>query len=366
MKILYITTIGATMGFFTGLIRQLMEAGHQVDIACGEVESLPGFYETMGCSVHRLSCTRSPLDRGNGKAIQQIRKLVETERYDIVHCHTPIAAACTRLACRRLRKKGTRVIYTAHGFHFYTGAPLQNWLIYYPVEWLTSWYTDVLITINKDDYGLAQRRFHAKKIAYVPGVGIDTERFKQNGDGKRIREELGVDPDKFLLLSVGELNDNKNHISVIRAIAGLDLVYVVVGEGALKAKLAAAAREAGVHVMLTGYRTDVKDFYAAANAFILPSFREGLNVSLMEAMASGLPCLCGRIRGNVDLVDGSGGITFDPNDPEEIRGGIEAILRSDKPFGEYNQKKIKAFDINAVNEAMFRIYEMAMKAGAVE
>ena len=356
MKILYITTIGATMRFFVNYICQLMEAGHQVDIACGEPGSLPQIFIEKGCSVHAFSYSRSPLKISNIIAVKEVKKLVQNEKYDIVHCHTPIAAACTRLACRTLRKKGTKVIYTAHGFHFYTGAPLLNWVIYYPIEWITSWYTDVLITINKEDYARAKNRFHAKQILYVPGVGIDTDKFRKNKEDNPIREELEISGKAFVLLSVGELNENKNHEAVIRAIAGMHLVYVIVGEGRLKEQLENVAKEVGSNVILTGYRTDIIDFYNTANAFILPSIREGLNVSLMEAMASGLPCLAGDIRGNRDLIDEKGGCLFNPSDINEISKAIESIMSNPDGKGQYNQEKIKSYDYGTVNMKMNKIY----------
>lgn len=228
--------------------------------------------------------------------------------------------------------------------------------MYYPIEKWLSRYTDILITINKEDYKRASYSFHAKKTVYIPGVGVDTEKFGADYNGDGIRSELGIDG--FMLLSVGELNENKNHEAVIRAIAGLDVEYVIVGKGELEEHLKQVAQECRSNVILTGYRSDVADFYVAADAYILPSVREGLNVSLMEAMASGLPCLCGNIRGNIDLIDGKGGYTFDPKSVEQIRKTINQLLASDKnSFGEYNQKKIQSFSTQTVNEQMTKIYK---------
>ena len=153
MKILYITTIGLTMGFFNAFIRQLLDNGNVVEIATNESDAkVPAYYREWGCKIYPISCSRSPLDIGNIKAIWQIRNIVKENRYEIVHCHTPIAAMCTRIACSPLRTDKTKVYYTAHGFHFYDGAPLKNWMLYYPIEKFLSRCTDVLITINKEDY----------------------------------------------------------------------------------------------------------------------------------------------------------------------------------------------------------------------
>ena len=357
MKILYITTVGSTMDFFIAFIRQLLRQGHTVDIACGSPGELPPCYREWGCGVYPLSCSRSPLKPGNRAAVREIRQIVSEQGYDLVHCHTPVAAACTRLACRTLRKTGTKVYYTAHGFHFYQGAPLKNWLLYYPVEWLCSFWTDTLITINTEDYRRAEKHLHAGRTVYVPGVGVNTALFRERTGGQRIREELGIGS-RFLLLSVGELNENKNHRAVIRAAAGMDLVYVIAGDGPLRSTLKKTAEEAGTEVVLPGYQSDIAAFYAAADAYILPSLREGLNVSLMEAMASGLPCLAGRIRGNTDLLDEAGGYLFDPKDSDEIRRDLLYLLASENraAMGAYNQRKIRSFDIAVVNRQLMDLY----------
>ena len=361
MKVLYVTTIGTTMGFFRSFVRLLLNQGHQVDIATNEKDGpVPECYREWGCRIYLLSCSRTPFNRGNIKAIKEIKQIVSENMYDIVHCHTPIAAACTRMACKSLREKGVRVFYTAHGFHFYKGAPIKNWLVYYPVEWLCSFWTDTLITINKEDYARAKRRFHAKSIEYVPGVGIDTEKFKPNlSSRKKIREELELDDKTIILLSVGELNKNKNHSSVIRAIKGIDnLVYVIVGKGDKQQELEALAKECEVDLRLMGYRSDVADLYNAADLYILPSIREGLNVSLMEAMACGLPCLASNIRGNTDLIDDNSGFTFSPNNTDEIKEAIKNVNGLDmKKIGDNNREKIKAFSIIEINNAMNCTYQ---------
>ena len=157
MKILYVTTVGVAMSFYEKLTQQIIDKGHSLDIATNQkVSDVQQFYHKAGCKVHQIDCSRSPLNMGNIRAIKQLSAIVEKGGYDIVHCHTPIAAACTRIACRKARKKGVKVIYTAHGFHFYKGAPLVNWLLYYPMEKFLAQWTDVIITINEEDYERAK------------------------------------------------------------------------------------------------------------------------------------------------------------------------------------------------------------------
>ena len=361
MKILYVTTIGITMGFFNPFIKDLIDKGHTVDIATNEKDSkVPACYKEWGCTIYPITTSRSPLNKDNIDAVKQLKQLVAKEKYDIVHCHTPVAAMCTRLACRAARKNGTRVFYTAHGFHFYKGASLKNWLLYYPVEKLCARFTDVLITINKEDYALAQKKMKAKRVEYIPGVGIDLKKFGQaTGDKAVKRDELGVPDHVTLLLSVGELNENKNHETLIRAIADLDVYYFIAGEGDLREHLQCIIDELDLskRVKLLGYRTDVAELYQAADVYALPSIREGLNVSVMEAMASGLPVICGRIRGNTDLIDEDGGMLFDPHSVDACRKAIEAVLSKDKKrLGKHNVEKIQAMSVEEINSKMKTFY----------
>lgn len=362
MKILYITTIGGTMNFFVSFIRHLLDEGHIVDIATNESSSnVPACYKEWGCKVHQIDTSRSPLNKGNVKAIRQLKFLVEQEKYDIVHCHTPVAAMCTRLACRKARKEGTKVFYTAHGFHFYKGAPLKNWLLYYPVEKICAHFTDVLITINQEDYALAQKKMKAKRVEYVPGVGIDLTKFGQAAvDKSAKRKELGIPEEVTLLLSVGELNENKNHETVIRAIKDMDVYYIIAGKGGLQEHLQSIIDELGMtgRVKLLGFRRDVAELYQAANIYVLPSIREGLNVSIMEAMASGLPVICGNIRGNIDLVENNGGMLFAPQNTTECRNAIKKVLNRDyTALGVFNIEKSKLFSSDTIDEKLMKLYE---------
>ena len=363
MKILYVTTISLTMGFFKNFIGKLVEDGNTVEFACNCESPVDSFYDNLVTNIHNLPFSRSPFDKLNLAAYKQLKKLVENGEYDIVHCHTPVAAMITRLACRKMRKKGTKVIYTAHGFHFYKGAPKLNWLIYYPIEKICSYFTDVLITINKEDFALAQKKMKAKKVEYVPGVGIEVEKFANPGvTREQKREELGIPQDAKLLISVGELNKNKNHETVIRAIKDLDVYYIIAGCGDLQDYLQNIIDEFNLtdRVKLLGYRTDVAELYAVADVFVFPSFREGLPVSMMEAMASGLPCIASKIRGNVDLIDNSeNGYLCNPSLSDEFTKAIEKILNNEElkqSIKLSNAQTVKAFDVFNVISEMKRLY----------
>lgn len=334
MKILYITTIGVTMGFFKSFIKEQLDIGNQIDIATNENDGkdiVPSCYREWGCKVFHIDTSRSPINFGNIRAIKQIRDIVSKNHYDIVHCHTPLAATATRIACRPLRKHGVKVIYTAHGFHFYTGAPVKNWIMYYPVEWLCSWFTDIIITINREDYKRAKNNFHAQKVEYVPGVGIDLAKFNTmpHITGKK-REKMGFAKDDILLLSVGELSDRKNQNAVIQALAKMDnknVHYLLCGTGSKKDYLFELAKKNGIsnRVHMLGYRNDINEICQISDLFVFPSKQEGLPVALMEAIACRLPVICSNIRGNNDLVTLKKYL-FDYNDIDKVKMCIENAI----------------------------------------
>lgn len=367
MRILYVTTIGMTMGFFNSYIRELLDEGHVVDIATNETDTkVPECYRGWGCTVYPIDTSRSPLSPGNLKAIRQIRNLVVQNGYDIVHCHTPIAAMCTRLACRSVRKAGLKVLYTAHGFHFYKGAPLQNWLIFYPIEKICSYFTDLLITINGEDYALAQKKMKAKQIAYVPGVGVDIQKFQDTKiNCKEKRQELGVPENAVVLVSVGELNQNKNHEVVIRAIAQLrdkQLHYMIAGKGPLQEYLNGLAQELGVanQIHLLGYRNDIAELCCAADICVFPSIREGLGLAAVEGMATGLPLIASDNRGTRDYsVHQDNALMCRYDSVDDFADAISRLAANPGMRSEMGVKNVeiaKKYDIANINSQMKQLY----------
>ena len=357
MKILYVTTVSVTMGFFPAHIRMLQEEGHTVELACNLDEPLPEKVIKLGCTKHHIPFSRSPLSRDNVRAYRELKRLLDEKHYDIVHTHTPNASAVVRLTCRKLRKQGLKVFYTAHGFHFYDGAPWKNWLLFYPVEWLCSHWTDTLITINREDYDRACKCFCAKMTAYVPGVGVDTTKFGCYGTRESKRQELGIPQTATVLLTVGELNENKNQAVILRAMAELknpDLHYVLCGQGEKEDGLRQLARELGItdRVHLLGFRHDVPEIYPATDIYLCPSFREGLNVSIMEAKASGLPVICSDIRGNRDLVEESvNGLRCKPDDVTAFAEAIHRLMDDvevSRAMGEHNRMAVEKVSLHRV------------------
>lgn len=367
-KVLFVATLvkNHIAEFHLPYLKLFQDMGWQTAVAAKNDYENPADCVIPHCDVfYDVPFERSPLKKGNLTAYRRVKRIIREGGYDIIHCHTPVGAAVARLAARKARRNGSKVIYTAHGFHFYKGAPWLNWLVYFPVEWLLSPLTDVLITINREDYERAKRLLRAKKVVYIPGVGIDVSRFRGNGEqGAALRRELGIPEDAAVLLSVGDLNKNKNHRAVLEALARMEnrnLHYVVCGRGPLKEELEAFAREKGLadRVRFMGYRDDIPAFYAMADVFVFPSFREGLSVSVMEAMASGLPIVCSRIRGNTDMVeDGVNGYLMEPGDPDSIAGALRRLENREKreEISRNNLEKAEIYSLGVIAEQYRQLY----------
>lgn len=357
-------------------IRILQELGYEVHVASnfafGSItsqERVDAFREELkgaGIKAYHIPIPRSVADIPNIlRSYLWMKRLCKKQRYDIIHTQSPIGGVVARLAAKRLRKTGTRVIYTAHGFHFYKGAPKSGWLLFYPIEKYLSRFTDVLITINKEDYRRA-KRFCAKRVYYVPGIGVDTARFAgAGGDADRLRREFGFSREDFVLISVGQLSKRKNQETMIRAmvrISDQSVKYLVVGLGECEESDKDRIRELDLkgRVVLAGYREDVDRLLQMADCFVFPSVQEGLPVSLMEAMASGVPVVCSRIRGNTDLIaDGVEGLLVDPMDEAGFAQAVERLKRDPAlrdRLREHAREKIRQFDAARVHHRMQRIY----------
>lgn len=302
----------------------------------------------------------------NWIAYRRLCKMLEAHPdIEVIHCNTPIGGVLGRICGHKYHKK---VIYTAHGFHFYKGAPLVNRTIF---KWIEQWmarYTDMLITINHEDFEAAQK-MHLKKggkVVYVPGIGIDTAMYDNVVvDASKKKAEIGVPADANLCLGVGDLNDNKNVITMVKAIAKTapSVHLALCGFGPLEQQLRQLCIDLNVadRVHFLGYRTDVKELYKASDFLFMASKREGLPRTTMEAMCAGIPCICSKIRGNTDLIDeGKGGYLVAPLDADGFADAISRIINNPekaKAMGEYNLEKVRAFDIEVVKKIMCNLFE---------
>lgn len=355
-------------------IQLLLDEGYDVDVVCncGEgnnisqerVKQLIKTLSEKNVTVYDVPIPRKISDiKGILKSVSTVKKMANAKSYSLMHCHSPIGSVVARKAFKKARKRGTKVVYTAHGFHFYKGAPKLNWLIFYPIEKWFSRHTDVLITINKEDYEFANKRMKSKKVVYIPGIGVDTEKFVINEFHKdKIKKELNIPENDIMILSIGELNKNKNHEVVLKAIAKLNnskFHYVIAGKGDLDQYLSELSLELGVDLHLLGYRTDIVELLNTADVFAFPSFREGLSVALMEAMAAGLSCVASDIRGNTDLIDSEGGFLCNPSDIDSFAQCIDDLCKNDsirEKMGMHNQKAIKNFDKTKITSMLSDVY----------
>ena len=370
-KVLYVATVVKThiMEFHIPYLKMLKEMGWETAVAARNDFDDPADCVIPYCDTYYdIPFERNPFKLGNIQAYKQLKKIIDEGNYDIIHCHTPVGAMLTRLAAQDARKKGSKVFYTAHGFHFYKGAPLINWLAYYPVEKWLARKTDVLITINKEDYNRAIN-FKAGKVVYVPGVGIDVNKFsKRIGNREEKRAELSLQDTDFVLLSVGELIARKNHTIVLEALAELkkagklnNIQYLICGRGVLEAELKKKAVSLGIsdHVHFLGYRNDVSEICNAADLFVFMSLQEGLPVALMEAMACGLPVICSDIRGNTDLVESGKNGEIVGNTAIAVADAIERLRKDSTLCHQYAQAAvatIKHFDLSSVETEVRDIY----------
>lgn len=343
-------------------IKLLQSMGYEVHCASNfeqerDVDA-KSILEKLNVTIHQIDIARSPFSARNLNAYRQLKALMQRERFDLVDCHTPMGGVLARLAAKAT--KTAPVLYTAHGFHFYKGCPLQNRLIYETIERWLARYTDGLITINEEDYQAA-KTFRLRGEAYkIPGVGIDVKGIHDlKVDRIQKRRELGVPEDAFVMLSVGDLIPRKNHIVALRAFAQANLpnsYYLLCGNGELKEMLQEESRKLNVadQVIFLGFRSDVREILHVVDLFCFPSLQEGLPVSLMEAMAAGVPCIASRIRGNVDLMENDD-LLFEAVNVGEVQQRIEQFSLHTSEL-EKNNESIANYSAEKVTNKMREVY----------
>lgn len=368
-KALLVTTVsGFVPQFEMNNVRLLQERGYEVHYASNF--DMPSYGDNndrlkgTGIRCHQIAFAREPWNLQNMSAVRELAALIRREGVSLLHCHTPMGAACARVAAARTGLRN--VIYTAHGFHFFDGAPKKNWLIYYPVEKVLSRYTDSLLLINREDYARARKKFSARHTDLLPGVGIDIEAVQRgSAESEGLREELGILQTQRVLLTAGEMIPRKNQallLEVLRRLNNPSLTLIILGHGKLQDELKAKAWALGVEaqVIFPGYRTDVFRFYGIADLFLFPSLQEGLPVAVMEAMAAGLPVVASGVRGNRDLIlPGKGGELLSPHcatDWEKVVSILLGDCKKREAYGLYNRQRIGAFSREANETKMREIY----------
>lgn len=357
------TTDNMITQFLLPHIKDMQEMGATVECVCARTGKWFDELLEMGLVCHEIGFKRNPLKFANLKAYKKLKKLQKEKDYDIIYCQQPVGGLMGRLIGKKFKKK---VFYTAHGFFFYNGCSLKKKLLYKAAEkWLAK-YTDVLITINQEDFEAGQK-FSAKKVYKISGIGLQMDKFKtaEEFDRAEFRKSLGVEEDEKIVLSISELIPRKNYETMIKVISNLryeKIKYIICGCGVLEQKLKDLAKKLNVEdkVVFLGYRNDIPKIIAVSDVFLHCSHQEGLTMSIMEAMNGGLAVVTSDARGNRDLIDdGKGGYVCKTTDVVEITEKLKKLLNDEKlrkEFGEYNKENVKKYSYENVKKELLDIY----------
>lgn len=367
-KVLIVATITRhIVSFHLPFIKRLKNEGYEVHVVSNNSEfnysDLPYIDKMI-----EVPFDRNPFSKLNIKSYFILKKIISEENYDIIHTHTPVSSVISRIALKHSRKEA-RMVYTSHGFHFYEGSPSIHWLIYYNLEKYLSKFTNVLITINKEDYKVASEfKNTSNKILLTNGVGIDFNKFKAGSlsEKERLRVENNLNKEDFILFYAAELNDNKNHIFLIENLYDIfkrnsRVKLILAGSGPNKKKLISIVNNLKIqeNVIFLGQRRDVHDLLKMADLLVSSSKREGLPTNIIEGLATGIPCVVSNCRGNRDLIkDGVNGFIY--KDKAHFQEIIRKIINDNNLLSrlqQHSQKSIIKYDINLINNQLIDIYK---------
>ncbi len=377
MKILYTATVLSHIcQFHLPHMQHLQEQGWEVHVAAHDNLAVKNGLQLKYCDKFiEMPFSRSPRSPDNLKAYKQMKQLLAEEHYDLILCNTPMGSIVTRLAAKKTRKQGTKVIYMAHGFHFCKGSSKKAWLVFYPIEKFMAKYCDLLITINKEDHALAEKKFRRRtKIAYIHGVGVNEARYHPAEETEQLamRQAEGLSPSDFVILCTGELNENKNQKTLISAAAQLkdrlpNLKVLLAGNGPKEQELRAQIQADGLehHVRLLGYRTDLEKLVPAVDLVVSCSRREGMPLNIIEAMLCKKPVAASHNRGHDELVQpDKTGILLPPTDVSGFAAAIEKLAKDAeqrRQMGEAAYAWIQPYTTAATREELYGILTEQIK-----
>ncbi|MBS6180964.1 MAG: glycosyltransferase [Erysipelotrichaceae bacterium] len=339
-KALIVTALARFVAsFLTHDIELLQSMGYEVHCAANinhpGAEIMENYFKEHQVVFHQVNFSSyKPISMDTIGAYMELKKVVKEIKFDVVHCHTPIAGAVTRLICQNKRKNGMKVIYTTHGFYFHSGSSKKSWLIYRTIEDWMSYFSDAIITINQEDFCNA-KNMHCRNVFHINGVGVDTNKFVLNDfDRSTYRKKLGILPNQVMVLSVGELSERKNQRIVVEALGKLkndNLILVHCGnamnKAATKDQIVELAEKLNVNLKLLGLRNDIPEICKCADIGTISSTREGLGLAGIEMLASGLPVVASRVHGILDYMqDGTNGYLANPYSSEEFANGIGKLV----------------------------------------
>lgn len=373
-KVLIISSVASMIDQFNkNNIGILQELGYEVHVATNfenpgtitksRASKLQIYLEEQCVKYYQIDFNRNPLNiKRTCEAYSQIKEISLNENYELVHMHSPIGGIIGRIV---FRKKQSLLIYTAHGFHFFKGSPIKNWLLYYPIEKYFSKYTNTLITINKEDFKISKRKFYADKNEYIPGVGVDV-----NLINNCVKQDNIMDYylNFFKLICVGELNNNKNQSFLVDVVAELkkilpNVVLFLVGTGPFEEKLRKKCKNLNIenNVIFLGYREDVPYLIKNSDVLLSVSKREGLPINVIEGMACGKPLIVSNCRGNRDLVKNDiNGFVIKKYDVSIYADKIYYLYKNPNirlSMQDYNLKEVLKYSSIEINKRMLNIYE---------
>lgn len=367
-KVLFVAHVDSHIQHFhLPYLQYFKEKGYEVHVATSNDENMV----FPNCDVkHTITMERNPLKLNNLKAIKEMKQLILKEKFDIIHCHTPMGGVVTRIAARKARKDGTKVLYTAHGFHFFKGASKLNWCIYYPIEKMLSKYTDVLITMNHEDYNIAKNKFHAKETRFIHGVGVNSNKFNNNpllkDEENKLKLQLGIQKNDFCIIYVAELIKRKNQILLLEAMKDISeknphIKVFLVGKGLLEKFYREKIQEYHLQdkVIMLGYRKDVNQLLKVMDICVATSLQEGLPVNVVEAELSGLPVLAKNSRGHNELIQNNvNGFLFDSK--EELEERILQLFSNEELLYKLKnnaRNSVKAYTLENAFQDQVNIYQ---------
>ncbi|MBE5740900.1 MAG: glycosyltransferase family 4 protein, partial [Clostridiales bacterium] len=355
--------------FHKPLVKVLHEHGIEVHVAAKDnLAEKNGLRLDFAEKVFDVPFSRSPKSPSNLKALKMLKKIIAEGQYDLIQCNTPMGGIITRLAAKKARKKGTKVVYMAHGFHFYKGGSKKAWMFFYPIEKHFAKKCDTLITITKEDYALASKKFKTN-VVHMHGVGVSEERYHVVDDEATqqvMREKENIRQDEFVILCTGELNKNKNQTTLLRAAAQVKeqiptLKVLLAGNGPLREELETKVKEYGLEqtVRFLGYRTDLENVVPIADLIVSCSKREGLPLNIIEAMLCKKPIVASINRGHSELIrDGESGYLFQAGDWETLATRILDVYQTTDytSMGEAGYQIAQAYTARAIEKEIEEIY----------
>lgn len=369
-KILFVANIHKHfLAFHQPHIEWLKKQGYEVHVAAGGDPDIP---VPVADKQFTLSIERNPFNISNIKACRELSTIIEKERYCLVHCHTAMGSVVARWAARKARSRGRlKVLYTAHGFHFFKGSPKRYWLMYYPMEKLLSRYTDAIITINQEDFDLVKtHNFHNKDTYKIPGIGINTKRLMPTSPELKqcLRREYGYKDSDFILIYIAEYIERKNHLFIINALPQLsnkipNIKVLFAGRGRLMEQIKNHAQVIRMekYIDFLGFRKDIGQLISLSDIGISASKQEGLGLNLAEEMYSGIPVVVSEDRGHKELViNGENGFLFPQMSQENFIHHVTKMAQNKElreKMGEIAKLRMKKFSLDNSLREMGNIYQ---------